>query len=150
MKQKLDYYRALPYSRRAEGRYDEDGPPYWVVWIDELPGCKTDGATYWEAMLNLETAFDDYIIAMLEFGSRIPTPYKESRKHEVRDLKRDEIPYDYFFGVLEVNKDDKAARPKPETYIQSWVVDDRGTSVNTIPNQELEYVQGEARGRVTR
>ena len=67
------YYRSLPYSRQAEGIH-EDGPPYWVAWVEELPGCKTDGATFAEAMANLDAAFDDYIEAKLEFGSGIPVP----------------------------------------------------------------------------
>ena len=139
MKRKLGYYKALPYSRRAEGIYD-DGPPYWVVWIDELPGCKTDGATYWEAMLNLDAAFDDYINAMFEFGSQIPVPYKDSRRYVVRDFTRDQIPYDYFFEVLDVSDEEAAAKPKPTAYIQNWVVDDHETNVTTIPEHELDFV----------
>ena len=138
MKGTLDFYRALPYSRRAEGIHDDDGPPYWVVWIDELPGCKTDGATYWEAMLNLDAAFDDYIKAMLESGSRIPVPNEESRRYVVRDVTRDQIPLDYFFEVLDAS--DEEARPKPTVYIQNWVVDGHGTNVTTTPEHELEFV----------
>ena len=76
MGQTLDFYKSLPYSRRAEGIREGEGRPYWVAWIEELPGCKTDGATYAEAMLNLDSAFDDYIEAMLEFESEIPLPTK--------------------------------------------------------------------------
>ena len=82
MKQTLEYYRSLPYTRRAEGIHEADGPPYWVAWIGELSGCKTDGATYAEAMANLDVAFDDYIEALLEFGSDIslPEPIKSTPK----------------------------------------------------------------------
>ena len=69
-KRTLEYYKALPYSRRSEGFYSES-PPYWTAWIEELPGCKTDGETQAEALFNLDAAFDDYIEAMLEFGSDI-------------------------------------------------------------------------------
>ncbi len=139
MKRKLDYYRALPYSRRAEGIHD-DGSPYWIAWIEELPGCKTDGATYWEAMLNLDAAFDDYIRAMLDFGSRIPVPNENNRRYAVSDITRDQIPLDYFFEVLDSIDDEDATRPKSSAYIQNWVVDGHGTNVTTTPERELEYV----------
>ena len=75
MARDLNYYRALPYTRRAEKR-QEDSEHYWIAWIDELPGCKTDGSTCVEAMANLDVAFDDYIEAKLEFESEIPLPVK--------------------------------------------------------------------------
>lgn len=139
MKRKLDYYKALPYSRRAEGIRDDDGSPYWIAWIEELPGCKTDGTTYWEAMLNLDSAFDDYIMAMLEFGSRIPVPNEHSRRYVVNDITRDQIPLEYFIEVLEVSGDEAATRPKSRVYFQNWVVDGHGTKVTTTPEHELEF-----------
>ena len=75
MARDLNYYRALPYTRRAEKR-QEDSEHYWIAWIDELPGCKTDGSTCVEAMANLDVAFDDYIEAKMEFKSEIPLPEK--------------------------------------------------------------------------
>lgn len=140
MKRKLDYYRALPYSRRAEGIHDDDGAPYWIAWIDELPGCKTDGQTYWEAMLNLDAAFDDYIEAMLDFGSLIPVPNENKRRFAVRDITRDQIPLDYFYEVLHSSDDEDATRLKSTVYFQNWVVDGHGTNVTTTPEHELEFV----------
>ena len=75
MDKDLSYYRALPYARRAELQ-QEDSEHYWVAWIEELPGCKTDGSTCVEAMANLDVAFDDYVEAKLEFKSEIPLPAK--------------------------------------------------------------------------
>jgi len=74
MKRDLQYYQGLPYSRQSECLHEEGCAPYWVAWIEELPGCKTDGPTLGEAMLNLDSAFDDYIGAMLEFCTSIPIP----------------------------------------------------------------------------
>lgn len=139
MKRTLDYYRALPYSRRAEGIHDDNGSPYWIAWIEELPGCKTDGATYWEAMLNLDSAFDDYIRAMMEFGSRIPVPNEHNRRYVVGEITRDQIPLDYFIEVLDASDDEAATRPKSSVYIQNWVVDGHGTNVTTTPEHEVEY-----------
>lgn len=79
MKRDLAYYQALPYSRRVEAIYEGDGRPYWIAWVEELPGCKTDGETHIEAMAHLDAAFDDYIEAMLEFGSEIQDPRNPER-----------------------------------------------------------------------
>ena len=87
----LAHYRTLPYSRRAEGFHEAGADRYWVVWIDELPGCKTDGATYEEAMANLDVAFDDYIEAMLEFGTEIAVPKKLSETATVHEVHH-EVP----------------------------------------------------------
>ena len=76
----LAYYQGLPYSRHSEAIHGEEGGPYWIAWIEELPGCKTDGETHIEAMANLDVAFDDYIEAMLKFGSEIQEP----RSPEIR------------------------------------------------------------------
>ena len=73
MNKTLAYYQGLPYSRRVEG-VEEDGGIVWLAWIEELPGCKTDGKTIQEAASNLNEAFDDYIEAMLAFESDIPEP----------------------------------------------------------------------------
>ena len=79
MKRILKNYQALPYSRRAERIHEDDGSSYWVAWIHELPGCKTDGATQAKAMLNLGAAFDDYIEAMIEFETDILVPKGRSK-----------------------------------------------------------------------
>ena len=91
MKRTLELYKSLPYSRRAEGIHEGEGPPYWVAWIEELPGCKTDGATHAEAMLNLDAAFDDYIEAMLEFESDIPVPQETKDKPKVSEVTEGEL-----------------------------------------------------------
>ena len=109
MKKTLEYYRSLPYSRRAEGVHEGGERPYWVVWIEELSGCKTDGATFAEAMVNLDAAFDDYIEAKLEFGSEIPLPTKA--QPEVSEVRLDEISMEHVFEF--VAPDDKAYAPTP-------------------------------------
>lgn len=83
MRQTREYCQPLPYTRLAEGIHDGDGHPYWVAWIDELSGCKTDGATFAEAMGYLNAVFDDYIEGQLEFDSDIPV-LNRSRGHRER------------------------------------------------------------------
>ena len=92
----LAYYQGLPYSRHAEVIYGEPGGPYWLVWVKELPGCKTDGKTYVEAMANLDIAFDDYIEAILEFGSEIQEPQREKIRPEELVLEVSEVSVESF------------------------------------------------------
>ena len=101
MKRTLEFYRSLPYSRRAEGIHEDEGPPYWVVWIEELSGCKTDGATYADAMVNLDAVFDDYIEAMLEFESDIPVPQETRDKPSVSEVTEEELQLHMEAGVIE-------------------------------------------------
>jgi predicted RNase H-like HicB family nuclease len=71
---KLEYYRLLPYTRLAEPVEEDGGQRYWVASVAELPGCKTDGDSLAEAMANLNSAFDDFIAARLEWNQAIPEP----------------------------------------------------------------------------
>ena len=71
----LSYYRLQPYNRRSSYiSKDVDGSSYWVAWIRELDGCMACGETQVDAMNNLQKAFDANIMAMLEWGQRIPDP----------------------------------------------------------------------------
>jgi len=69
----LDYYRSLPYERTLRVEHDDDGE-YFVASIRELQGVEADGATHWEALFELQAAFDDAIQALLEWGDDIPEP----------------------------------------------------------------------------
>ena len=75
----LEYYRALPYTRRSEFilKDKDDGSTYWMAWIEELPECKAYGEDLPDAMLNLDIAFDDFINGMLHFNCSISVPDKE-------------------------------------------------------------------------
>lgn len=79
-KKDLNYFRAIPYSRRLELIVESDGTHYWIASIEELPGCRTDGKTCAEAILNLDDAFDLYIEAKLEWDSPIPKPTRPKVK----------------------------------------------------------------------
>ena len=121
-KKTLEYYQALPYSHRAEGVHEDGASPYWIAWIDELPGCKTDGSTYAEAMANLDAAFDDYIEAMLEFDSHIPTPKEIHGTPRVSEVAADEI-----VQILVIEGDSTA-----EASLQQWVQDAEGTTTRMV------------------
>ena len=116
MKMTLEYYRTLPYSRRVEGFQEAGVDRYWLAWIEELPGCKTDGATFDEAMANLDVAFDDYIEAMLEFGTEIAVPEKLSATVTVHEIPATEI-LDAPFLKLE---GDLTQEPELSSVVQRW------------------------------
>lgn len=69
-----EYFRALPYHRRLRLERDASGAEYFVAFIDELDGVEADGADPAEARLNLQSAFEDYVEAMLQWERTIPEP----------------------------------------------------------------------------
>ncbi len=61
------------------GRYEviiywsaEDGA--FIAEVPELPGCMADGATYQEALANVETIIQEWIETARELGRPIPEP----------------------------------------------------------------------------
>jgi predicted RNase H-like HicB family nuclease len=59
---------------RTEFSRDSDGTEYWIAEYGELRGCKTDGATEGEAVVNLHQLFDEYVEARIEENLDIPEP----------------------------------------------------------------------------
>ena len=51
---------------------DEDGA--FIVEVPELPGCAADGATYQEALANVETVIQEWIETAKDLGRPIPEP----------------------------------------------------------------------------
>ena len=54
-------------------QWDEDDQIF-VVTVPELPGCRTHGATYEEAVQQGQDAIASWIKAARELGRPIPTP----------------------------------------------------------------------------
>ena len=46
----------------------------FVAEVPELPGCMADGATYQEALNNVETVIGEWIVTARELGRPIPEP----------------------------------------------------------------------------
>jgi predicted RNase H-like HicB family nuclease len=46
----------------------------FIAEIPELPGCAADGATYQEALRNVEGIIDEWIETALDLGRSIPQP----------------------------------------------------------------------------
>jgi predicted RNase H-like HicB family nuclease len=51
---------------------DEDNS--FVAEVPELPGCAADGASYAEAVVNVETAISLWVETARELGRPIPAP----------------------------------------------------------------------------
>ncbi|MBI2471805.1 MAG: type II toxin-antitoxin system HicB family antitoxin [Planctomycetes bacterium] len=50
----------------------EDGA--FIAEVPELPGCTADGATYQEALTNVEVVIQEWIETAKELGRPIPEP----------------------------------------------------------------------------
>ena len=46
----------------------------FVVEVPELPGCMADGATYEQALANVQTIIAEWIETALQIGCVIPAP----------------------------------------------------------------------------
>ncbi len=54
-------------------QWDEEDQIY-IVTVPELPGCRTHGKTYEEAVQQGQDAIDSWIMVAEELGRPIPTP----------------------------------------------------------------------------
>ena len=54
-------------------QWDEDDEIY-IVTVPELPGCKTHGKTYEEAIRQAQDAIESWIMVAQELGRPIPSP----------------------------------------------------------------------------
>ena len=73
MKMTLDDYRLLPYTKSHEP-IKANGSLSWLARVDELPLCHASGETLAEAMLSLDSVFDEYITKALDKGEDVPLP----------------------------------------------------------------------------
>ena len=54
--------------------YWSDEDQAFIAEVPELPGCAADGASYLEAMANVELVIDEWIETAQELGRTIPEP----------------------------------------------------------------------------
>ncbi len=59
-------YGIILYWSKAEGAF--------LAEVPELPGCAADGATYQEALANVEVIIQEWIATARELGRPIPEP----------------------------------------------------------------------------
>jgi predicted RNase H-like HicB family nuclease len=54
--------------------YWSDEDDAFIAEVPELPGCAADGATYQEALANVEVVIQEWIETARELGRSIPEP----------------------------------------------------------------------------
>lgn len=54
--------------------YWSDEDQVFIAEVPELPGCAADGATYQEAVANIEVVIQEWIETAKELGRPIPEP----------------------------------------------------------------------------
>lgn len=54
--------------------YWSDEDQAFIAEVPELPGCAADGATYQEALANVEVIIQEWIETAKELGRQIPQP----------------------------------------------------------------------------
>ena len=54
--------------------YWSDEDQAFIAEVPELPGCAADGATYQEALANVEVVMQEWIETAKELGRPIPEP----------------------------------------------------------------------------
>ena len=54
--------------------YWSKGDEAFIAEVPELPGCAADGATYQEALANVETVIQEWIETAKDLGCPIPEP----------------------------------------------------------------------------
>ena len=73
-------YLELPYTISLV--YDTSGgPPAWVVWVEELPGCISQGDTAEEATEMIREAMELWIGGHIEEGWEVPPPKDRFTEH---------------------------------------------------------------------
>ncbi len=76
--QPLSFYLNLPWSYTIE-KCEEDGDSYYLMRINELPGCMTDGKTLEEAAEQIHEALEGYLLGMMDANNPIPTPVSREK-----------------------------------------------------------------------
>ncbi len=85
--EKVAEYMKLPYTITMV--YDTSGgPPAWVVGVEELPGCLSQGDTPDEAIAMIREAMEGWLEVSVAYGDEIPLPKEHfpeySGKFQVR------------------------------------------------------------------
>ena len=70
----VDRYMSLPYHIHMK----RETSGIWVVWVEELPNCMSQGDTPDEAMCMIKDAMRGWLEVELEDGENIPLPEEDA------------------------------------------------------------------------
>ncbi len=70
----VEEYMRLPYHISMVRDESGNGAPAWVVWVDELPGCVSQGSTPSDALEMIDDAMRTWLEVALGHGDTIPEP----------------------------------------------------------------------------
>lgn len=74
-------YLKLPYTITMVYDASPGGPPAWVVWVEEFPGCVSQGDTAEEATQMIREAMELWIGGHIEDGWEVPSPKDHFPEH---------------------------------------------------------------------
>ena len=78
---KVAEYMKLPYTTSMVYDDSPGGPPAWVVWIEELDGCISQGDSPAEAMEMIREAMEGWLEVAVAYGDDIPPPKDHFPEH---------------------------------------------------------------------
>ena len=78
---KVAEYMKLPYTTSMVYDDSPGGPPAWVVWIEELDGCISQGDSPDEAMEMICEAMEGWLEVAVAYGDDIPPPKDHFPEH---------------------------------------------------------------------
>ena len=73
----VDDYMKLPYHISMV-RDETGGSPATVIWVEELPGCISQGDSPADALQMIEDAMRGWLQVSIDHGDPIPAPRRES------------------------------------------------------------------------
>ena len=78
---KVAEYVQLPYTISMVRDDSPGGPPAWVVWVEELEGCLSQGDTPEEATQMIREAMEGWLEVAVAYGDEIPPPKDHFPEH---------------------------------------------------------------------
>ena len=79
--EKVAEYMKLPYTIGMVRDDSPGGPPAWVVWVEELEGCISQGDTPEEATQMIREAMEGWLEVAVAYQDDIPPPRDHFPEH---------------------------------------------------------------------
>lgn len=76
IKKTVKYYLSLPWSYTIE-QEDENGVHFYIIRVNELPGCCTDAESVEEGMKLIQEAIEATVKLYIKNGEEVPEPVRK-------------------------------------------------------------------------